>query len=330
MTFMALEAREAPEAVERFLKTNAKALRELGQRLRSMDPPVILTSARGSSDHAAAYLKYISEILLGIPCASVGASVASVYGAKLRAKNALAITISQSGKSPDIVALQRSAQEAGALTVALINAENSPAASTADIFLPLCAGPERSVAATKSFIVSLVASAAIVSAWLGDPALERALLDLPEQLRRVAVASQPDLQDLIQHEESLFVLGRGPSFPIACETALKLKETCGLHAEAYSVAEVMHGPLELVEQGFPILVFAQDDVSFAGTQAAIAKLQNMGARVLVLTNTVAASHPLLSTILLTQSTYLSIEKLSRSLGRNPDAPRHLHKVTETT
>ena len=180
---MRVEASEAPEAVARFLQHNGKALRELGQRLRKSDPPVVITSARGSSDHAAGYLKYLVEIALGIPCASVGASVASVYGAPLKVSNGLAVTISQSGKSPDIVALQEAAKASGALTVALVNVENSPAATTADVCLPLCAGPEQSVAATKTFIVSLVAAACVVAHWRNDAALLDAIQQLPDQLQ---------------------------------------------------------------------------------------------------------------------------------------------------
>ena len=161
MSHMEREAREAPEAVARFLDRNGKALVELGLKLRNAPPPMIITCGRGSSDNAAGYFKYLTEILLGVPCASVGASVVSVYDAPLKLKGGLCVTISQSGKSPDIVALQDAAKKAGALTVALVNTEDSPAAQNADICLTLHAGQELSVAATKSFIVSLVAGAAI-------------------------------------------------------------------------------------------------------------------------------------------------------------------------
>jgi glutamine---fructose-6-phosphate transaminase (isomerizing) len=165
MSAMAREAAEAPEAVARFLARNDGALKMLGARLRQHPPPVILTSARGSSDHAAGYFKYLIEIMTGVPCCSMGASVVSVYGAKLAVKDAVCITISQSGMSPDIVALQAAARAAGAYTVALVNAEDSLVANRADLVLPLCAGPEKSVAATKSFIAACAASAAIAAHW---------------------------------------------------------------------------------------------------------------------------------------------------------------------
>lgn len=332
MSLMRAEALEAPEAVARFLDRNAPALKELGRRLQAMDPPVVITSARGSSDNAAGYFKYLAEIALGVPCASVGASVASVYGAALKVRNGLALTISQSGKSPDIVALQAAARNSGALTVALVNVADSPAAQNADVCLPLFAGPEKSVAATKSFIVSLVAVASVVAAWRGDSALQSAVQGLPEQLRKATELEWPGFVEQAVTAESLYVLGRGPSFPIAQETALKLKETCAVHAEAYSVAEVMHGPLELVEKGFPLLVYAQSDAAFTGTQMAVAKLRGMGADVRVAGDdlpVVPTSHALLAPITMIQTAYLAIEQVAQKLGRNPDTPRQLMKVTET-
>jgi glucosamine--fructose-6-phosphate aminotransferase (isomerizing) len=333
MTFMEQEARESPEAAQRFLEHNGSVLAELGGRLRAMEPPLILTSARGSSDNAAGYLKYLAEILLGTPCASVGASVASLYGAKLKAHNTLAVTISQSGQSPDIVALQDEAKRAGALSVAIVNVEDSPAARNADICLPLCAGPEKSVAATKTFIVSLVAAASLVAHWLDDPMLKNAIASLPDRLADASHKKWPEFAERLAEVDSLYILGRGPSLPIAAETALKLKETCAVHAEAYSVAEVMHGPLELVGEGFPVLVYAQNDQSLPSTQAAIQRLKAAGAKLLVAgaggLPVVRAGHPLLEPIVMIQSAYLAIEELARMRGRDPDAPRMLRKVTET-
>ena len=334
LSHMAREALEAPQAVARFLDANAGALTELGARLRGAPPPLALTSARGSSDHAAGYFAYLAEILLGVPCCSIGASVVSVYGARLRAKGALALTISQSGKSPDIVALQQAARAAGALCVALVNTEDSPAARAADIVLPLCAGPERSVAATKSFIVSLAAAAAIVAAWREDAALMAAVRALPEVLARAALARWPEFTDMAVAADRLYVLGRGPALPVAAEIALKLKETCAIHAEAYSLAEVMHGPLELLGDGFPVLVLSPEDRSRASAIEAIARLRATGARVLAVEPgglaSVRTGHALLDPIAMVQTAYLCIESAARQRGRDPDRPRHLQKITETT
>ncbi len=328
MSLMAAEAREAPDAAARFLDRNAFALAELGARLRRMGPPVVLTSARGSSDNAAGYFKYLCEITMGVPCASVGASVVSVYGARLKAAHSLCITISQSGQSPDILALQEAAKAAGAMSVAIVNVEDSPAARNADICLALHAGEERSVAATKSFIVSCVAGAAIVAHWSGDQDLLTAVARLPETLAEAANLSWPGFTDFARDAGSLYVLGRGPSFPIAQETALKLKETCAIHAEAYSVAEVMHGPWELMEAGFPVLVYSPADAARETTREAVVKIRQAGADVRVVDHA-TSGHPLLDPIAMVQSAYLEIERLATVLGRDPDRPRLLKKVTET-
>lgn len=332
MSLMRQEALEAPEAVARFLSRNAEALADLGARLRHAEPPVVLTSARGSSDNAAGYFKYLCEILLGVPCASVGASVVSVYGARLKAKGAAALTISQSGRSPDILALQEAAKEAGALTIALVNDAESPAAMNAGICLALNAGAERSVAATKSFITSCAAAAAIVAHWSGDQALLAAVARLPETLAAATRLSWPGFADMAKDASSLYVLGRGPSFAIAHETALKLKETCAIHAEAYSVAEVMHGPWELMEAGFPVIVYAPQDAAQGNTLEAVAKMQHAGADVRVVGDALPhapSGHPLLDPVSMIQTAYLEIEALAQSLGRDPDRPRLLKKVTET-
>jgi len=333
MTHMEREAREAPDAVALFLERSAQTLGELQGRLRAMPPLVVLTSARGSSDHAAGYFKYLTEILLGIPCASVGASVVSVYGAKLKAQGGLCLTISQSGKSPDIVALQHAARQAGALTVALVNAEDSPAARSADICLPLHAGPELSVAATKSFIVSLAAGAAIVAQWLGRTDLVDAVKALPERLDAATRLTWPAFVERTRDADSLYVLGRGPSLSIAAETALKLKETCAIHAEAYSIAEVMHGPLELLGDGFPVVAFSPDDQSRASSREAIERIRRTGADALVVEQGglpfAATGHPLLDPIAMIQTAYLAIERVAQARGRDPDRPRLLKKVTET-
>jgi glucosamine--fructose-6-phosphate aminotransferase (isomerizing) len=333
MSHMAREAAEAPDAVARFLDRNQAALKEIGARLRMAPPPVILTSARGSSDHAAGYFKYLAEILLGVPCASIGASVVSVYGAELKAKNALCVTISQSGKSPDIVALQEAARQAGALTVAIVNVADSPVARSADICLPIHAGPELCVAATKSFIVSLAAGAALAAQWLGKHELIAAVADLPQRLEKAVRLAWPGVTVMAKEAESLYVLGRGPSLPIAGETALKFKETCGIHAEAYSIAEVMHGPLELLGEDFPVLIYSPEDRSRASSREAIARIKATGADVLVVEEGGLAYTRTLDTLLdpiaMIQTAYPCIEAVARARGRDPDKPRLLRKVTET-
>ena len=333
MSHMAREAAEAPEAVARFLQYNAEALKEIGTRLKRRPPSVIITSARGSSDCAAGYFKYLGEILTGIPCSSIGASVVSVYGAKLHLKDGLCVTISQSGKSPDIVALQDAARRAGALTVALVNVEDSPAAKAADICLPLHAGPELSIAATKSFIVSLAAGAAIVAHWLDRKDLLAAIAALPDVLTIAAKFDWPEAVALAKGAESLYVVGRGPSLPIATETALKLKETCAIHAEAYSIAEVMHGPLELLGDGFPVLAYSPEDAARPSSRDSLDKMRKTGAHILVAEESglpyARSGNSLLDPISIIQTAYRFVEATAVARGRDPDRPRLLKKVTET-
>jgi glutamine---fructose-6-phosphate transaminase (isomerizing) len=349
---MARETAEAPAALARQLVAAAGPLRELGERLRRKTPPVLVTCARGSSDHAANYLKYAVEIGLGVPCCSIGASVVSVYKAPLQVRDALCITISQSGRSPDILALQAAAKAAGAFTVAFVNDETSPAAQEADLCVPLSAGPETSVAATKSFVASLAAAAQLVGRWSDDAALLAALDRLPETLAvlpdEAGAARWWHAARMLADEQSLYVLGRGPSFPIALEAALKLKETSAVHAEAYSAAEVMHGPLELVGQDFPVLAFSPQDRSRPGFAATLNRLRASGATVLAVepgqdgtgpseTEQAASGslpyadpgHPLLEPITMIQAFYRCVEQVARLRGRDPDRPQMLKKVTET-
>jgi glutamine---fructose-6-phosphate transaminase (isomerizing) len=328
LTAMARETAEAPEAVARMLSANRNALKEIGRLYRTRKPSHIVTCARGSSDHAASYFKYLAEIRLGLPCCSLGASVVSVYGAKLALRDTLLLTISQSGRSPDILAFQAEAKRAGVPTLAITNDETSPLAAEADLCLPLHAGPEKSVAATKTFIASAALAAAIVAQGADDDLLLQALDKLPADLARANALRWAEAEDVIAGSTSLYVLGRGPSLPMAGEAALKLKETCGLHAEAYSAAEVRHGPMEIVGKDFPVIAFAPADASSATMDETLKQLAEAGAAV-VRPEHVATGHLLLDPIAIIQSFYGSADRIARRLGRDPDHPRLLMKVTKT-
>jgi glucosamine--fructose-6-phosphate aminotransferase (isomerizing) len=327
-TDMAREVAEAPEAVARMLAHNRDGLAELGKLYQTRKPSHIVTCARGSSDCAASYFKYLIEITLGLPCCSVGASVVSVYGAKLALRDTLLLTISQSGKSPDILAFQAEAKRAGIPTLAVTNTEDSPLARDADLCLPLCAGPEKSVAATKTFIASAAMAAALVAACGGDARFAKAVEKLPEDLHKALAIRWTEMEDAFTVASSAYVLGRGPSLPMAQEAALKLKETSGLHAEAYSAAEVIHGPMELVGPSFPVVVLAPEDKALATTRATAKRLAEAGAHVMT-PDFIRTSDPLLDPISMIQSFYGSAERIARLRGRDPDRPRLLKKVTET-
>jgi len=253
-TLMESEAAEAHLVAERQLADNAEVAR-LGERLRRLGPSLVITCARGSSDHAATYAKYLIETRAGTPVSSFAPSTSSLYATPWRHFEAtLFLAISQSGRSPDLLVSAQAARDAGALVVAIVNDPGSPLAEVAELTLPLQAGPERSVAATKSFIASLLVIMRIVAAWTGADDLERAALDVPAALRGAWALDWSSAILPLSAASSLFVVGRGLNLAVAQEAALKLKETCGLHAEAFSAAEVRHGPAALVGPDFPVLV----------------------------------------------------------------------------
>lgn len=335
---MRREVEEIPSAVARLLDTQRTALSDAGAALRTANPVMIATIARGSSDHASAFLKYAVELTAGIPVASIGPSIASVYGRSLALKGCAAIAISQSGKSPDIVAMAEAARKAGAVTIGLTNTTDSPLATGASISVDLAAGEEKSVAATKSFVNSVVAGLAIVAHSTGNDALLRALAELPSQLETAISCDWSPLGDVVIDAPSFYVLGRGPSLAIAQEAALKFKETCGLHAEAYSSAEVVHGPARIVENGFPVLALAAADTAEQSIADVVDRLAGQGARTFITSTkssaatalpVAATGHPITSALALIVSFYAFVEALSRRRGFDPDRPPHLKKVTET-
>ena len=357
-THMAAEIRETPAAVARLIEREHGAIAALGQRIRTLDPAVIVTCARGSSDNATAYFKYLSEIVCGVPVASIGPSVASLYRAPLKLRNTIVISVSQSGQSPDIVALQAAAREAGAFSIAVVNETGSPLAASADAVIPLHAGPEKSVAATKSCLASAVALAALVAEWRDDAPLRDAVARLPDALDAALACSWDAALPTFAEAQSAYVVGRGPALPVAAEAALKLKETAVLHAEAFSGAEVMHGPLQLLHDGFPVIAFHQQDASFDPMRASIERLRAVQGRVFEVsagagpgpdgagpgpdgagpgpdgagpgTLPVAPTgHGMLDPLAMLLCFYAFAESVARARGHDPDRPSHLRKVTET-
>jgi Predicted phosphosugar isomerases len=337
-TYMRREIEEVPQAVARLLDQGGPMLASAGQAIRKSDPRFMVSVARGSSDHAASFLKYAVELTAGIPVASVGPSVASIYGARLRLNGTVCLAISQSGKSPDIVAMTRQAKAGGALTVALTNTPDSPLARVADFPIDILAGIERSVAATKTFVSSAVAGLALMAHTTADEGLLAAIARLPEHFQAAIDCDWMEVAEALEEERSLFILGRGPSFALASEAALKFKETCGMHAEAYSAAEVMHGPLALVGPGFPVLALAARDAAESSVAETADALAGQGAAVFATSKRVgqarslpfvSTGHPLTDPLPLIVSFYAFVEAFARHRGLDPDKPRNLRKVTET-
>ena len=334
---MFAEAGEAGEAVGRFLAANGDALARIGARLRADMPEVVVTCARGSSDHAATYGKYLIETLTGVPTASAALSVSSVYRAPPAhtepGTSRLCVAISQSGRSPDLLATVAAQKSAGAFVIALVNDAESPLAGIADELLALSAGPEMSVAATKSYIASLAGLAALTAAWTEDADLAAGVAALPEQLPQAFALDWSAAIPALRDATNLFVIGRGYGFGVAQEAALKLKETCGLHAECFSAAEVKHGPMALVGEGFPILAFAGSGAAGDDVRETAALFASRGARVVLSDRhadlPVITAHPAIEPILMIASFYRMAERLSVARGYDPDAPPFLAKVTRT-
>jgi glucosamine--fructose-6-phosphate aminotransferase (isomerizing) len=337
-TRMYAEARSASSVVGTQLQENEQLVAKIGSLLRDRNPQVVLTCARGSSDHAATYGKYLIETFAGIPTASFAPSISSIYAAKQNMQGAVFIALSQSGASPDLLASATAAKEAGALVIALVNVTDSPLADLADEVVPLHAGVETSVAATKSYIATLTALAHLVAAWSRSVELTDALSALPAQLAEARDLDWQPAVDALRSARNFFVIGRGLGLGIAQEAALKFKETAGLHAEAYSAAEVRHGPMAIVDRGFPVLLFTQDDASRPGVDAVVKDFTARGATVLVagksydnavnlpsLEGVAAATAP----IVFIQSFYIMVNALAVARGYDPDNPPHLRKVTET-
>jgi len=335
-TTMYREAAEASGKVQNQLRRNADALAALAERLRASPPAAMVTIARGSSDHAATYARYLVEIRLGILSSSLSPSIFSVFKAPLSLEGMLCLAISQSGRSPDLLAAATAARDSGAIVVALVNDPDSPLAEIASVVLPQGAGPEKSAAATKSFITSLSAIAQIVALCSGDEAMQVALGQLPSALAQAWEEDWSSGVEMLRTADHLYTVGRGLHLAVAQEAAHKLKETCMIHAEAYSSAEVLHGPNELAGEGFPVLLFRSEGAGDASVQEAAKRLAAQGASVMMAGGgdpgalpVPRAPHPSLAPILQIQAFYRMANALAFERGHNPDRPRHVQKVTHT-
>ena len=338
MTRMHREASQAPAAVRAQLQRNRETLARLGAALRASPPRAVVTCARGSSDHAATYAKYLIETRIGVITASAAPSIASVYRASQDLDDCLFIAISQSGRSPDLLETARAARKAGARVVALVNDERSPLAGIAECVVPLCAGEEQSVAATKSYIASLSALAHLVAEWARDVPFAAALERAPQDLEHAWSLDWSEAVARLRAAGHLYVIARGVGLAVAQEAALKCKETCGLHAESFSSAEVRHGPQALLRERFPALVFVQHDETREGTEQLARELAQRGVEVMVAGAAIegatplptVGTHPALEPMMVIESFYRAANALALARGRDPDRPPNLAKVTRTT
>jgi glucosamine--fructose-6-phosphate aminotransferase (isomerizing) len=331
------EWQESPDAVRRQHAALAAPLAELLRCLLRDPPTLIVTCARGSSAHAATFGKHLVERHLGIPVSAFAPNVATIYKQRLKLEGQLFLTVSQSGKSDDLIESAEMAKAGGALTATIVNDTESPLARASDIVLPMAAGPELSVAATKTFVTSLSAWLQIVAGWAKLDELAAAIERLPDRLAAATRLDWSAASASLSEATSLVTLGRGPTLAIAREAALKLKETSNLHAEAFSGAEFAHGPIALVEASYPILLFMPNDEAAAGLRALAADLRRKNANVFMSDESRQAGslpalppdHPDADAVCLIQAFYALAIRVAQRRGTNVDLPRHLQKVTRT-
>ncbi|WP_240222791.1 glucosamine-6-phosphate deaminase NagB-II [Rheinheimera hassiensis] len=328
-SIMALEATEAPQRIAEQLAANAATVQQVVEQIRQRSPKFVYMVGRGSSDHAGVFAKYLIEIEVGLPVAAAAPSIASVYNKSLQLADALVLVISQSGRSPDILAQVEMAKRSGAMVVALVNDTTSPLAEQAHYTLPLHVGAEKAVAATKSYLATLSAILQLVSVWSGNQALQQAVQQLPQSLQAAIELPQQLTAQALENVAHLVVLGRGLGYAISREIALKLKEVCGIHAEAFSSAEFLHGPVTLVKNQFAIVDVTIEDESLSAHRSQIEDVRSRGAAIVQLHHRGVNADARVLPLLVLQRFYLDVEVVARSRGINPDAPPGLNKVTKT-
>lgn len=328
-TIMAQESRQAPNIIEQQLLDNSPLCIELVEQIKAFDPALVYIVGRGSSDHAGVFAKYLIEVELGLPVSSSAPSVFSVFKQTLKLDNALVLIISQSGGSPDIIEQAKAAKASGAMTVALVNTPNSPLNDIVDAEIPLRAGEEKAIAATKSYMATLSALLQLVAYWKGDETLLKGLLNLPAQLRNTINGStrlDPSFVSSLRH---CVVLGRGFGYAIGREIALKLKEVCGVHAEAFSSAEFLHGPVTLVEKELPVIDIDIADESHHAHNIIIDDIKSRGSKTKDITVEANDVHSRCLPLIVLQRFYLDVEQAAKEMGLDPDSPAGLKKVTKT-
>jgi glucosamine--fructose-6-phosphate aminotransferase (isomerizing) len=326
-SWMAREIAEIPGVARQLCEPEAQAdFGNTGDWIRDLNPTSIVTIARGSSDHAATCLKYAIELVAGLPVASIGPSIASIYDAPLRLDNVLALAISQSGGSEDLLSLTHAVQSAGGHTLTLTNTKHSPLAAASPHYLDIAAGTEHAVAATKSYTNSILSGLWVLAHWRNDTGLGDALRALPAQLDQAMTVDIAPLAAEFSSLDRLVVLARGPNLGIAKEIALKAMEVCAIPATAYSSAEVLHGPSAILKDGYPVLAIG--GTKHNGMADTLEKLKRQGARVLppIPNDPSHVAIPALDSLV---PVYRAMEAASRTKGMNPDKPENLRKVTNT-
>jgi len=341
------EILEQPAAARRQLESSGDAIEALARRLREAPIDSVVIAARGTSDHAAIYGQYLLGAVNRLPVALAAPSILSLYGVEPRFGRALVIGISQSGSSPDVVGIVAAGRRQGVPTLAITNDPTSALAEAAEFVVDLAAGPERAVAATKTYTTSLIAVARLsmaLSGPNGDSGAEAALDAVPDAIE-AALAAEPEVQAIaagMATADRLVVLGRGYEYATAREWALKLKELAQVFADPYSAADFLHGPIALVQAGVPVLAIVPDGPTAAGLTELLARLGELDADSVVLSDSAplralgrrsialpAGLPEWLRPIVSIVPAQLFAYHLTVARGLDPEAPRHLRKVTRT-
>ncbi|UGY93559.1 SIS domain-containing protein [Streptomyces gobiensis] len=340
---MSGEMAEQPAVLRRILDEGAPKIREVAEQIAARNPRFVLLTARGTSDNAALYAKYLLEVLLGKPCGLTSMSTTTAYEAKPDLTDCLVITVSQSGGSPDLVASTQAAREAGAITLAVTNNADSALAAVSEFHIDVLAGPEKALPATKTYTAELLALYLFVDGLRGGDGAEnaRALPELAEQI----LGRQAEVKELAgryRFAERMVLTSRGYGYPTAKEAALKLMETSYIPALSYSGADLLHGPLAMVDNVSPVIAIVTDGKGGDALQPVLDRLKDRGADLVVIgpkpqvdgasagfvlpTEGVGEElQPILEIIPLQMLAY----EVTIARGQDPDAPRALAKVTET-
>ncbi|MEU5185979.1 SIS domain-containing protein [Streptomyces klenkii] len=342
---MSAEMAEQPAVLRRILDRGAPAIAGTARTIAARDPRFVLLTARGTSDNAALYAKYLLEVQLGKPCGLTSMSTVTAYGARPDLTDVLAITISQSGGSPDLVASTKAAREAGAITLAVTNNADSPLAAVSEHHIDILAGPERALPATKTYTASLLTLYLFVqglrpgggadrAAAEALPGLARGILDRAAEVRQLAAR--------YRFAERMVLTSRGYGYPTAKEAALKLMETSYIPALSYSGADLLHGPLAMVDNISPVIAIVTEGRGGEALQPVLERLRGRGADLMIVGSEAEAARgtagfalptagvpeelqPILEILPLQMLAY----EITVARGQDPDAPRALAKVTET-
>jgi glucosamine--fructose-6-phosphate aminotransferase (isomerizing) len=335
LTRMSAEIAEIPAAAERLLRDKHALIDELARRIEAASPRVVVMCGRGSSGHVGVYLRYLFETKLGLLVSAAAPSVVTAYKVRPDMRDVLFVVISQSGRSPDLIAATKASRALGALTLAIVNDPVSPAAAEAELLLPIDAGPERAVAATKSVVASMIAGAQLVAALTRDDTLATSLQKLPQRLAQAQNCDWSPWSERVLGAPAAFVAARGYGFGCVREIALKLTETLRVPALGFSAAELRHGPRAAITSATPVLLLRQNDETGETVDGLLRDLRDAGETVFAAGGAqgtlpwIGDDHPICDPIVMLVPAYRAIEQAARRGGLDPDNPPHLSKVTRT-